>query len=254
MSFTVRSFFRSNRSRSKEMNIKQQQQNPQETISERSIIKLPIVEDHLPSNFLLRDVNEWITSMNSQQKSINISCCGGDEKKNAIKNQIKAPHLPKETVEHNKELTNSIESNDHKIEHIIQQHAPKFDNDNDSNDLFDKKEITKAIINQLAQRALTRPMNSNNDDQPRLCTKKHCSFANEPLTIKPVTCVPGIGPKHGDLCEKQGIIMAHQLLSRYMMSGNDEEFEKSLVIQLGFTPKSAAMTRDGLKEMRRHLI
>jgi hypothetical protein len=50
------------------------------------------------------------------------------------------------------------------------------------------------------------------------------------------------------------IIMAHQLLSRYMMSANDEEFEKSLVGQLGFTPKSAAMTCDGLKEMRRHLI
>lgn len=97
-----------------------------------------------------------------------------------------------------------------------------------------------------------------------------CSFANEPLTIKPVTCIPGIGPKHGDLCEKQGydnlpykfiafdlflrIIMAHQLLSRYMMSVNDKEFEKSLVMQLGFTPKSAAMTLDGLKEMRRHLI
>lgn len=31
-----------------------------------------------------------------------------------------------------------------------------------------------------------------------------CSFANEPLTIKPVTCVPGIGPVHGNLCEKQG--------------------------------------------------
>ena len=50
------------------------------------------------------------------------------------------------------------------------------------------------------------------------------------------------------------IVMAHQLLSRYMLSVNDEEFEKSLIGQLGFTAKSAAMTRDGLKEMRRHLI
>jgi hypothetical protein len=50
------------------------------------------------------------------------------------------------------------------------------------------------------------------------------------------------------------ITMAHQLLSRYMMSANDEKFEKALVGELGFTPKSAAMTRDGLKEMRRHLI
>jgi len=39
-----------------------------------------------------------------------------------------------------------------------------------------------------------------------------------------------------------------------MMSANDEEFEQSLVSQLGFTPKSAAMTLDGLKEMQRHLI
>jgi hypothetical protein len=39
-----------------------------------------------------------------------------------------------------------------------------------------------------------------------------CSFANEPLTIKPVTCVPGIGPKHGDLCEKQGSENASDLI------------------------------------------
>ena len=48
--------------------------------------------------------------------------------------------------------------------------------------------------------------------------------------------------------------MAHQLLSRYIMSLNDQEFEKSLIGQLGFTARSAAMARDGLKEMRRHLI
>lgn len=48
--------------------------------------------------------------------------------------------------------------------------------------------------------------------------------------------------------------MAHQLLSRYMMSANDHEFEQTLINQLGFTPKSALMTRDALKEMRRHLI
>lgn len=50
------------------------------------------------------------------------------------------------------------------------------------------------------------------------------------------------------------IIMAHQLLSRYIMSSNDEEFKKSLINELGFTAKSALMTCDGLKEMRRHLI
>ena len=48
--------------------------------------------------------------------------------------------------------------------------------------------------------------------------------------------------------------MAHQLLSRYIMSPNDDAFMQSLIDELGFTPKSAAMARDGLKEMRRHLI
>ncbi|CAF1042550.1 unnamed protein product [Adineta steineri] len=237
MSSSARSFFRSNHIRNKKkVDIKQQQQqNVHEMISQQTM-------------------NEWITNINSQQISMNISCCGGDEKKNAIKKQIQAPRLTQETVENIKTLSDPMEPSDHKIHIIQQQQAVKTEIDDDLKDLFGKKEITEAIINQLAQRALTGPMNSNNDNSPRLCTKKHCSFANEPLTIKPVTCIPGIGPKHGYLCEKQGIIMAHQLLSRYMMSTNDKEFEKSLINQLGFTSKSASMTRDGLKEMRRHLI
>ncbi|CAF0782885.1 unnamed protein product [Adineta ricciae] len=190
------------------------------------------------------------------QQPMNVSCCGGDEKKTAIKNQVQAPPLKEQepVVEQKKLVADPMEASDHKIQHIPQQQAVRVDVDDDLKDLFGKREVTKAMINQLAQRALTGSMSLNNDDPPRLCTKKHCSFANEPLTIKPVTCVPGIGPKHGHLCEKQGIIMAHQLLSRYMMSANGEEFEKSLINQLNFTPKSAAMARDGLKEMRRHLI
>ncbi|UJR21057.1 hypothetical protein I4U23_024157 [Adineta vaga] len=229
MSSTSRSFFRStNRSRNK------------------NSIRKPLPQE----------LTEWTGDINfQQQQSINISCCGGDEKKKAIKNQVKAPPLKQETlVEKKKVITDPMEASDHKIQHIVQQQAVKINIDDDLQDLYGKKDVTKAMINQLAQRALVGSMNSSNDDPPRLCTKKHCSFANEPLTIKPVTCVPGIGPKHGYLCEKQGIIMAHQLLSRYMMSANDEEFEKSLVNQLNFTPKSAAMARDGLKEMRRHLI
>ncbi|CAF3687167.1 unnamed protein product [Rotaria socialis] len=249
MSSSVRSFFRSKRSRSKEINIIQQ--NSKEIVSQQPTTRLTSIEDNRPRHFLLSDVNEWITSMHSQRQSVNISCCGGDDKKNAIKNQVNAPRLSKETPEPIKQNPDPIESDDHKVEHIVQQHAIKVDT---HDNLHAKQELTKAIMNQLVQRALTRPMNVHNDDPPRLCTKKHCSFANEPLTIKPVTCVPGIGPKHGDLCEKHGIIMAHQLLSRYMISANDDEFKKSLVNQLGFTPKSATMTRDGLREMRRHLI
>jgi hypothetical protein len=162
MSSSVRSFFRS-----KKLNLNQEKF-AKELSSQRSLSRLPIVENRLSTNF-----NQWLTNVNHQQKSVNISCCGGDEKKNAIKNQTKAPRLIKETVGHAQALADPMEASDHKIEHIVQQHAPKVEMDDDLKDLFGKKEITKAIINQLAQRALTGPMNSNNDNSPRLCTKKH---------------------------------------------------------------------------------
>ena len=163
MSSNVRSFLHCNHSHDKDMNIEHQQQISQET-------RLPIADDCLPT---LSNVNEWITNIDSQQKSINLSCCGGDEKKNNIKNQIKAPRLTNETVDDITQSVNSTEQNDDNIEHVVPQHAQKVDTDDNLKDLLAKEEIKKAIINQLAQRALHRPMNSNNDAPPRLCTKKH---------------------------------------------------------------------------------
>ncbi len=163
MSSSVRLFLRS-----KKMNIKQEQD------SQAPISRLSTAEDLLlPSNYLLGDVNDRITSINSQQKSINISCFGGNEKKNAAKNQINTPNMIKKTAEHTRALADSIEASDHKVEHVYQQNASKIEIDNNLKDLFGNKEIAKAIINQLAQRALTGSMNSNNDNPPRLCTKKH---------------------------------------------------------------------------------
>jgi hypothetical protein len=149
MSSNVRSFFR----------------------SKKANVNSSITGNHLPSNSLLRDVNEWITNINSQQ---NTHCCVGNDNKDTEKNNpIKAPRMIKETVGHTQALADPMEASDHKIEHIFQQHAPQVDIDDDLKDLFGKKDITKAMINQLVQRALTGSMNSNNDDPPRLCTKKH---------------------------------------------------------------------------------
>jgi hypothetical protein len=159
MSSSVRSFFRSKKS-----NINPSQ-NSEQTIFQRSIP---------PSNSLLHDVNEWITSINTRQKSMNTSCCIGEDKKDEEKNTpTKAPRMIKETTGHMQTLADPMEASDHKINHIPQQSAPKVEINDDLKDLFGKKEITKAMINQLAQRALTASMNSNNDDPPRLCTKKH---------------------------------------------------------------------------------
>jgi hypothetical protein len=149
MSSNVRSFFRSDRSRPKSNNLKK-------TRIQRPTSKSPTTKDHL---------NDWIPNINS----LNSSCCGGDEKKN----QSDASRMIKEAIGHTKAIADPMEASDHKIEQIVQQHAPKIEIDDDLKDLFGNKEITKAMINQLAQRALTGPMNSNNDNPPRLCTKKH---------------------------------------------------------------------------------
>ena len=105
--------------------------------------------------------------------SFNSSCCGGDEKKNAMKNQADAARAVKEATSRTKAVADPKEASDHKIERAAQQHAPKVEVDDDLKDLFGSKETTQAMINQLAQRALTGPMNANNDDPARLCTKKH---------------------------------------------------------------------------------
>jgi len=127
----------------------------QETISQL----IPIAEEHLSSPI-----------------SINRSCLGGNDKKKGTKNKVDTPLMNKETIRHTQALTDPMEASDHKIQHIVQQHGAKIDIDDDIKDLFGKKEITKAIINQLAQRALTGSMNTNNDDPPRLCTKKHVRY------------------------------------------------------------------------------
>lgn len=149
------------RSRNKAMNIEQEKN------SQQSIAK-----EHFPKNLFLHNVNERITNINS----LNISCFGGDEKKKAIKNQKNTPNMIKEIVGHTQALADPMEASDHKIEHVLQQRGAKIDIDDDIKDLFGKKEITKAIINQLVQRALTGSMNSSNDDPPRLCTKKHVRY------------------------------------------------------------------------------
>lgn len=144
MSANVRSFFRINHSHHKKIE--------QETIS--SLI--PIKDEYL-----------------SNPLSINKSCFGGNSKKKANKNKTRDSTVKKENVRQSKTLSDPLEASDHQIQHITQQRGAKIDIDDNIKDLFGKKEITKAIINQLVQRALTGSINLNNDDPPRLCTKKH---------------------------------------------------------------------------------
>ncbi len=164
MPSSVRSFFRNDRSRNKTVNLPQVSE---ETVSElQPTDKVSVDEDPLSSHFLLHDVDQSLTNHN-------VSCCGGDEKKTALKNQADVSPMTKETVGHARALADPMEPNDYKIEHVVPQRGAKVGINDGLKDLFGKKEITKAMINQLAQRASIGPMNSTNDDPPRLCTKKH---------------------------------------------------------------------------------
>ena len=170
MSPGVRSLFRSYRSRNKSIDAKQQEHWP-DTVSAVS----SGLEQFLPRYSDELDENVWIAQTDAHQSPMNISCCGGDEKKAAVKNQVKATRAVKETVTPIKAMANPMEPSDHKIVTVKQQYAPKVDVDDDLKDLFGEKDVTKAMINQLAQRALAGSMNASNDDPPRLCTKKHVS-------------------------------------------------------------------------------
>ena len=166
MSPGVRSLFRSYRSRHKSIDAKQ-------TYSSG-------MEHFLPRNADEFDENAWVAQTDIHQHPINLSCCGGDEKKAPVKHQVKAPRLVKETVAPVRAIADPMEASDHKIVSVKQQHAPKIEVDDDLKDLFGEKEVTKAMINQLAQRALAGSMNASNDDSPRLCTKKHVGDSNLP--------------------------------------------------------------------------
>lgn len=162
MSANIRSFFRSNRTRNKTKN-SQTRQNLEEIRLQRSTINPLTIDNPL----LVHHTNDRLTNFNS-------SCLGGNEKKKKnTKNEADTPETPKETVSHSKVIADPMDISDHKIQHVVQQHASKVEIDDDLKNLFGKKELTKAMANQLNARALTGPMNSNNDDPPRLCTKKH---------------------------------------------------------------------------------
>ena len=123
-----------------------------------------------------------------QGYAINISCCGGDDKKNLTKKQNSTTQIVKEIMEEKRASANHTDANDHKIINVTKQQAANINIDDDLNGSFSKKTISKAIIYQLAQRALISPMNLSNDDPPRACTKKHVISSLYSAVKKLETC------------------------------------------------------------------
>jgi len=53
-------------------------------------------------------------------------------------------------------------------------------------------------------------------------SQKHNNFVSEPLGNKPVTALPGIGPKLGQSLERKGYEQASQVVGQYMAMGKQE--------------------------------
>lgn len=127
--------------------------------------------EYLRINFFFS--SKLIGMSNSLDYAMNQSCCGGEEKKQAAREQIDATR----------------ETSDHKILKIAPQQSAPIHIGEELKSLFGKEEITKALINQLAHRSMAGPMNSRNDDPPRLCTKKHVRFTGIMQNHKIKSCV-----------------------------------------------------------------
>ena len=133
--------------------------------------------------------DQWLVPVDLQQYAANISCCGGDEKKNLVKNPVKTARLVKEVTPQAKAAAAAEDPDDQRIIKVAQQQqqqAPRAEIDDDLKDLFGKKDLTKAMINQLVQRSMAGSMNANNDDPPLICTRKHVSFREQPGDTSPV--------------------------------------------------------------------
>ncbi|CAF0887426.1 unnamed protein product [Adineta steineri] len=83
---------------------------------------------------------------------------------------------------------------------------------------------------------------------------KRCQFSNEAISIKPITAVPGIGKKYGQLLADHGFIYARQLLGYYMMLKDNEMFRKWLEYKFHIPRFRAAEITSALNELIRRTL
>ncbi|CAF1450270.1 unnamed protein product [Rotaria sp. Silwood1] len=139
--------------------------------------------------------------------SSNKNCCGNDEKKvriSSVKNDN--PRTTKDKIISTpNELIIEIPKQTKPLEVVSNKNLPLF---------------YEIISNAW-------PL-SNERVENLIISNKRCQFSNEAISIKPITAVPGIGQKYGQLLADHGFIYARQLLGYYMMLKDNEMFRKWL--------------------------
>ncbi|CAF0923343.1 unnamed protein product [Adineta ricciae] len=95
---------------------------------------------------------------------------------------------------------------------------------------------------------------SNQRIENQLISNKRCQFSNEAISIKPITAVPGIGQKYGQLLADHGFIYARQLLGYYLILKDSEMFRKWLEYRFHIPRFRAAEITDSLNALLRQIF
>ncbi|CAF1255492.1 unnamed protein product [Rotaria sordida] len=165
--------------------------------------------------------------------SSNQNCCGNDEKKVQVSSVRKSN--PRQTKD------NIVSTPNEFIIEIPKQTKPLEVVSNEKLPLY-----YEIISNAW-------PLSSEHVEN-LIISNKRCQFSNEAISIKPITAVPGIGKKYGQLLADHGFIYARQLLGYYMMLKDSEMFRKWLEYKFNIPRFRAAEITSALNELIRRTL
>ncbi|CAF1432755.1 unnamed protein product, partial [Didymodactylos carnosus] len=159
---------------------------------------------------LTADKNLLLPSFIRTHISTNRSCCGGEKDETL---RLKKVRLLKKQPTHLRLSFSSpvVKNEESKIKIQTQQIAPHYEENSLYNDIITNAwPVSLTYVENLA------------------ITNKRCKFSNEPVSIKPVHAIPGIGKKYGQILADHGFLYARQLLGYYIILKDGEMFRKWL--------------------------
>lgn len=105
----------------------------------------------------------------------------------------------------------------------------------------------------LLLETITSTLQSTDDNQPSLATPsevislKHEVFLQEPIAMKTINVLPGIGKKYAEQLEECGFSTVRRLLGFYLMIKNDQHFVIWLNSEVGISLHSAWLCTNALR-------
>ncbi len=87
----------------------------------------------------------------------------------------------------------------------------------------------------------------SDNDLSEIISNKHRTFFNEPIAMKPVNVLPGIGTKYAQQLSECGFLTVRRLLGFYLMIKDDQHFVIWLNNKAGISIHSAWLCTNTLR-------